>query len=122
REVVEVERLEHIDHEVAAARRLCDRIFYRRLRLDRNLPRPRHGGLRFVGGRWQGVRRDRRTQRRRTGKRRTFAEVAASDRRRIVRALRCVALHEFLLSIVPPPESIGACRSCTYQISRRLES
>jgi hypothetical protein len=45
REVVDVERLEHVDHEVAAARGLVDRIGRRRHRIRRGKLGPRHLGL-----------------------------------------------------------------------------
>jgi hypothetical protein len=51
RQVVEVEGLEHVDHELAAARGLVHRVGGRRQALGRRQPGPGHGGLEVGAGR-----------------------------------------------------------------------
>jgi hypothetical protein len=81
REIVDVQGLEHVDHEIAAARALIDRVLRRRLRFDRHLPRAGHGRFEVAafGHRRQRFGGGRRGERRGAGKRRAFEEVAASD-------------------------------------------
>ena len=67
RQIFDVERLEHVDHEVAAARGLVDRILDRRHGLGRDLPRPGNGGLSASAARpaarWRPAARPRRRRR-----------------------------------------------------------
>ncbi len=51
REIVEIERSQHVDHEIAAARGLIHRVLGGRQRFDRNLLRPGNGGLEIRFGR-----------------------------------------------------------------------
>src|SRR5262249_48514078 len=52
RQIVEIERLEHIDHEIAAARCLIHGILRGRQGLDRDLRRPGNGRLEVLL--WRG--------------------------------------------------------------------
>jgi len=47
RQILDAERVEHVSHEVAAARRLIHRVVHRRHGLGRDLPRAGDGGLQF---------------------------------------------------------------------------
>ena len=105
RQIVDVERLEDVDHEVAAARGLLRRVLRRRLRVGGNLPRSGRGGFEVGLGRGGNVRRRGGRQRRRAGERRALEEVATADGRRIVSALGHAG---------PPPTA------STHQAHRRI--
>ena len=83
RQIFDAERVQHVGHEVAAARGLIRRVLRRRHGLGRGLQRPRHGGLQFLrrDGR-NGVSGDRRCDRGgSTDEAGTFEEIAAARTR-----------------------------------------
>ncbi len=86
-QIIDVERLQHIGHEVAAARRLIHRILDRRHRLDGGLQRTGQRGFQLVLGSGRkcacGDRLRGRGGRCSARKARTFEEVAAGRIRRI---------------------------------------